>query len=140
MVPTGPRSTLSRAKLGIADRVRFLGHRDDVPKLLRAATVFCHASSWEGMSNAVLEAMALGVPSVVCDAPGVSECHVAGETGLVVAGEAEAIAAAIESLLGDAERRTSLGEAARQRVRDHYSMESNRQRFLALYAQLTGGR
>jgi glycosyltransferase involved in cell wall biosynthesis len=137
----GPnRETLkaTAAQLGVADRVRFLGHRDDVPKLLAAATVFCHASAWEGMSNAVMEAMALGVPSVVCDAPGVTECHAAGETGLVVEGDAGAIAAAIESLLGNPARRASMGEAARRRIREHYSIEANRRRFLALYADLTG--
>jgi glycosyltransferase involved in cell wall biosynthesis len=123
---------------GIADRVRFVGHRDDVPKLLRAATIFCHASSWEGMSNAVLEAMALGLPSVVCDAPGVTECHVAGETGLVVDGNVDAITAAIETLLNDRERRAAMGAAAAKRIREHYSIEANRRRFLALYAELAG--
>ena len=91
------------------------------------------------MSNAVLEAMALGLPSVVCDAPGVTECHVAGETGLVVPGDAGAIAAAIETLLSDPERRASDGQAAAaKRIREHYSMEANRRRFLALYAELAG--
>ena len=90
------------------------------------------------MSNAVLEAMALGVPSVVCDAPGVTECHAAGETGLVVEGDAGAIAGAIESLLGDPNRRVKMAEAARARIREHYSMEANRQRFLVLYAELKG--
>jgi len=136
--PERPALEALAARLGIVDRVRFLGHRDDVPKLLRAATVFCHASAWEGMSNAVMEAMALGVPSVVCDAPGVSECHVVEETGLVVAGDAGAIAAAIETLLGDPDRRTGMAEAAAKRIREHYSMEANRRRFLALYAELTG--
>ena len=118
--------------------MRFLGHRNDVPDLLRAATIFCHASSWEGMSNAVLEAMALGLASVVCDAPGVTECHVAGETGLVVDGDAGSIAAAIETLLNDPERRATMGAAAAKRIREHYSMEANRRRFLALYAELAG--
>ncbi len=122
----------------LAGRVRFLGHRDDVPKLLRAATIFCHASAWEGMSNAVLEAMALGRPSVVCDAPGVTECHVAGESGLVVKGDAGAIAGAIEALLGDSARRSAMGATAAKRIHEHYSMEANRKRFLALYSELTG--
>jgi glycosyltransferase involved in cell wall biosynthesis len=126
------------AQYGVSDRVRFLGHRDDVPKLLRAATIFVHTSAWEGMSNAVMEAMALGVPSVVCDAPGVTECHVAGETGLVVKGEVSEIAEAIDTLLTDPGRRRALGEAARKRAREHYSMEANRRRFLALYRELTG--
>ena len=71
------------------------------------------------------------------DAPGVTECHVAGATGLVVDGDAGTIAAAIEALLRDPGRRAAMGEAAAKRIREHYSMEANRQRFLALYAELT---
>ncbi len=141
IVGDGPDRTALEAmaaQYGVSDRVRFLGHRDDVPKLLRAATIFVHTSAWEGMSNAVMEAMALGVPSVVCDAPGVTECHVAGETGLVVKGEVSEIAEAIDTLLTDPGRRRALGEAARKRAREHYSMEANRRRFLALYRELTG--
>ena len=126
------------ARSGIGDRIRFWGYRNDVAPLLAAATLFVNASSWEGMSNAVLEAMALGLPSVVCDAPGVTECHVAGETGLVVPGDAGSIAAAVETLLSDPERRATMGAAAAKRIREHYSMEANRRRFLALYAELAG--
>ena len=126
------------ARSGIGERIRFWGYRSDVAPLLAAATLFVNASSWEGMSNAVLEAMALGLASVVCDAPGVTECHVAGETGLVVPGDAGAIAAAVETLLSDPERRATMGAAAAKRIREHYSMEANRRRFLALYAELAG--
>jgi glycosyltransferase involved in cell wall biosynthesis len=124
------------ARLGVADRILFWGHRSDVPALLTSATLFVNASAQEGMSNAVLEAMALGLASVVTDAPGVTECHIDGETGLVVAANASAIAEAIATLLDDPERRKRMGEAARERVRKHYSIEANRRRFLDVYARL----
>ena len=127
------------ARLGVGDRVVFWGHRSDVPKLLAAATVFVNASAWEGMSNAVLEAMALGLPSVVCDAPGVTECHIPGQTGIVAPPDADAMATAIATLLDDAGSAKRMGEAARERVRVHYSTQANRQRFLDVYARLAEG-
>lgn len=124
------------ARLGLADRVVFWGYRSDVPRLLAAATLFVNASSWEGMSNAVLEGMALGLASVVVDAPGVSECHVPGETGIVVPSDAGALAEAVAALLDDPDRRGRLGKAARARVHAHYSIEANRRRFLDVYRRL----
>jgi glycosyltransferase involved in cell wall biosynthesis len=126
------------AGLAAADRIRLLGRRGDVPAILACATIFVNASSWEGMSNAVLEGMAAGLPSVIADAPGVSECHVNGETGLVVARDAAALAAGLDRLLADPELRAGMGKAARHRVRFRYSMEANRRRYLELFAKLTG--
>lgn len=122
--------------LGLSGRIRFLGHRADVPALLSRATIFVNTSGWEGMSNAVLEAMALGLPSVVADAPGVSECHIDGETGLIVDGTPEAFADAIGSLLDDVERARALGEAARNRAESHYSIKAARQRYIDAYRLL----
>lgn len=131
----GPLQELTH-QLGLGNTVVFLGHRQDVPALLARATVFVNASAWEGMSNAVLEAMAVGLPSVVAEAPGVSECHINGETGLVVSGDALAIAAAIGRLLGDAYLQSKLGGRAREHARSHYSIEAARQRYLDVYRRL----
>ena len=122
--------------LGLADAVTFWGHRADVPRLMGRASAFAYASTWEGMSNAVLEAMALGRPSVVVDAPGVTECHVNGETGRVVARAPQAIAEVLIEFLEHPDKAAAMGEAARQRVRERYSIEANRQRFLAAYDRL----
>ena len=121
---------------GVGEMVTFWGHRSDVPQLLAASSVFANASTWEGLSNAVLEAMAVELPSVVVDAPGVAECHVNGETGLVVAANADALADGLSTLLSDSALRMRLGKAARERVRREYSAEANRKRFLALYHRL----
>jgi glycosyltransferase involved in cell wall biosynthesis len=124
------------ARLGISHRVRFWGHRTDVAQLLSSATLFVHASAWEGMSNAVLEAMALGLSSVVVDAPGVSECHLPGETALIVPAESEALASAMNALLADPALRTHMGDRARSHVQARYSIEANRRRFLEVYRRL----
>ncbi len=126
-------------RLGLDEHVCFWGRREDVACLLVMTDIFVHASAWEGLSNAVLEAMALGLPSVVADAPGVTECHESGVTGYVVDRRAETLAGKLEDLAGDRQLRQRMGEAARARVRNHYSMEANRQRYLALYQRLADG-
>ena len=136
------RQTIERtiAKLGLNRRVRLLGHRADVPQLLASATVFVHASEWEGLSNAVIEAMAAQLPSVVVNAPGVTECHEDGVTGFVVTRNEERLAERIAELLGDPGLRTRMGAAARSRVVAHYSMDANRRRYLEFYEKLSGVR
>ena len=65
-------------------RVRFLGHRKDVPRLLAAADILVLPSSYEGLPNVVLEAMRFRKPVVATAAPGTTEVVVDGETGLLV--------------------------------------------------------
>lgn len=134
--PTRAELEKTAQSAGVAQAVTFWGHRSDVPQLLAVSSVFANASTWEGLSNAVLEAMAVELPSVVVDAPGVTECHVNGETGLVVAANADALADALSTLLSDAGLRTRLGKAARERVRREYSAEANRKRFLDVYHRI----
>ena len=59
--------------LGISDRVRFLGARDDVPRLLEGADVFVMCSHREGLGLSCVEALVKGVPAVVTDVPGLSD-------------------------------------------------------------------
>lgn len=141
VVGEGPAEAELRARASasaVADRICFFGRRSDVPAILARATIFTHASSLEGMSNAVLEGMAAGLASVVADAPGVSECHHHEVTALVVAREVGALADGFKRLLTDQELRTRMGAAARARVLDSYSMEANRRKYLKLFEQLTG--
>ena len=122
--------------LGLEGNVVFLGQRSDVPALLARAHIFVNASSWEGMSNAVLEAMAMGMPSVVVDAPGVTECHEVGVTGTVVQKDATTFAAAVLAYLRDDESAEFCGRRARERVDERYSIAAVRQRYLDLYRGL----
>jgi glycosyltransferase involved in cell wall biosynthesis len=105
------------AALGLPGRVRFLGARSDVPRLLRAADVFVLSSLYEGMSVALLEAMAAGLPAVATD---VGESgRLLGETGaglLVPPRDKAALAAAIRTLLEAPERARGMGRKGEARA------------------------
>jgi GalNAc-alpha-(1->4)-GalNAc-alpha-(1->3)-diNAcBac-PP-undecaprenol alpha-1,4-N-acetyl-D-galactosaminyltransferase len=103
--------------LGIASRVDWLGYQDDPVPYLKAAKFFVLTSRFEGSPNALLEAMACGLPSVVSNAsPGPLEL-IGDDAGLVVPVEdPKATAAAIVALANDESLRTRLGEAAVKRT------------------------
>ncbi len=114
---------LSR-QLGMYSRVHFAGEQEDVRPWLAAMDVFVLASDWEGMSNALLEAMATGLPTVATAVGGTPEVVIDGVTGsLVPPHEPAALARAIERLLADFDLRQRMGNAGRERVRKHFSVE-----------------
>ena len=104
-------------ELGIASRVDWLGYLDDPISYLKAAKFFVLTSRFEGSPNALLEAMACGLASVVSDAsPGPLEL-IGDDAGLIVPAEdVEATAAAIVELADDEGLRARLGEAAVKRT------------------------
>jgi glycosyltransferase involved in cell wall biosynthesis len=123
---------------GLADRVLFLGWRDDVPSLLRAFDLFVFPSLNEGMGRALAEAMAAGLPIVASRAGGIPEVLGDGGAGLLVeAGSASALARGIETLLLDPAIRDRLGKAARERARG-YSVEMMLRKLEDLYRELLG--
>jgi glycosyltransferase involved in cell wall biosynthesis len=129
------------AQLGVGDRVRFLGRREDVPALLAACDVFCLPSLYEGSSLAVLEAMAAGIPVVSSAIGGTEELIEGGRSGLLVPpGDAKALAAALRRVLGDAELRGNLAAKARERVDDGLTREQNAERIMSVYSGLLGSR
>jgi glycosyltransferase involved in cell wall biosynthesis len=106
--------------------VRPLGFRDDPDRLLRAADLLVMPSSREGLSLAVLEAMAHGLPPVVSDGPGNPDA--VGDAGVVFpVGDVGALEQALARLTADHEERRRLGKAARVRAEQDFSLE----RFLA---------
>lgn len=128
------------AQLGIDDRVRFLGRREDVPQLLAACDVFALPSLYEGSSLAVLEAMAAGAPVVSSAIGGTDELIEDGGSGLLVPpGDAEALAAALRRLLDDPELRESLAARARERVERDLTRERMAARVTGVYRELLGG-
>jgi len=101
----------------LGPRVRFLGYRDDVPVLLRAADVFVLPSHREGMPRSILEAMMTGLPVVATDIRGAREEVAAEDTGLLVpVGDAVALAAALRRLVGDGALRARMGDSGRERA------------------------
>lgn len=127
-------------KLGLSDYIHFIGYFDHPRALLRKSSVFLYASEREGMSNAVLEAMAEGLPSVVIDAPGVSDCHKNLETGFVVDRELNSFVNAVATLLSNQDIRLKLGQNALKHVQTEFSNEKNRQRFNDFYNKKIQGK
>jgi glycosyltransferase involved in cell wall biosynthesis len=124
-------------QLGIADRVIFMGHRSDLPRILGDVTVAVLASLNEAMPNAVLEAMAAGLPVVATRVGGVPEAIEDGVTGLLVPpADAPALASAIRRLLAAPEHAIRIGQAAAHSVRACFSMERMVQATQDLYREL----
>jgi glycosyltransferase involved in cell wall biosynthesis len=109
-------------RLGIASRVRFLGHREDVPELLAACDVFVLPSRYEGLPLSVLEAMAAARPVVATAIEGTDEIVVHGETGLLVPPAApSALADGIRTVLSDPALAARMGQAGRKRACREFS-------------------
>jgi glycosyltransferase involved in cell wall biosynthesis len=126
-------------QLGICERVRFLGRREDVPQLLAACDVFALPSLYEGSSLAVLEAMAARIPIVSSAIGGTEELIEDGRSGLLVApGDPEALAAALRRVIDDPGLRESLATHARERVEAGLTREATASRVAGVYRELLG--
>jgi len=122
------------AQAGLGDSVVFTGYRPDVGELLGGSDMFVLASLEEGMPNALLEAMAAGLPCVVTAVGGNSEVVEEGRTGfLVPAGRPEAMADRIVELLRDADLRQRMGALARSRFESAFTLERMTAAFHSLY-------
>lgn len=121
LVGQGPLEERTRRlarDLGLTDSVLFAGYREDAARLCAAFDLFTLSSVHEGLSIALLEAMAAGTPAVVTDAGGLPEVVEDGVHGRVVPRrDPAALAAAIVELLSDDGLRARMGRAARKRAR-----------------------
>jgi len=115
--PSGAELRRTASALGIAGDVHFTGTVDDVRPALAAMDVFVLPSREEGMSNALMEAMAVGRPIVATDVGGNAEVLDGGRLGVLVpSDDAMALADAVLGLLDDAERAAALGRVAHECV------------------------
>ena len=122
---------------GIVSAVSFLGVRQDIPQLLSLSDVFVLPSLWEGMPNAVLEAMAVGTPVVATNVGGGPEVIIGDETGILVPSEdSDALAQAIIRLLEDPVLRQTLAEEAQRWVLENLTEEKNISAYEQLYESL----
>lgn len=130
-----------RESLPGGDRVRLLGkvRFDEICRIMQAADLFALLSRWEGLSNALLEAMACGLPSVVSDVSGMSDVVQHQTSGLVVPPDDELAAReAMATLAADPALRTRLGAEAARTVTKQYSLDLTCERLIGLYRHLTG--
>ncbi len=124
-------------KLGVADRVRFLGWRDDAAALYAAADLCLFPSRYEPLGNVVIQAWAHGLPVVAAASKGPAALIVDGEDGVLVPiDDAPALALAAKRLLADPVRRAAMAEAGKRRVSQEFSRESVVAQWKALFAEM----
>jgi glycosyltransferase involved in cell wall biosynthesis len=122
------------SSLGLNDRVEMVGFCADPAPDIRAADVVAVPSRYDGLALVLLEAMACGAAIVATQVPGSSALGAAGE--IVPTEDPRSLAAAVDRLLADPERRRFLGLAARGRVAEHYPLQRSLERNLGLWQDL----
>ncbi len=123
--------------LGCGDSIRFAGHILDMSSCYLQAGLFVLPSRGEGISNALLEANSFGIPAVASDIPGNREVIIHEQTGLLVpVNDAKALAESIVRLLRDDGSRKHMGQVARSRIIENYSIENVVNRVCALYTSM----
>jgi glycosyltransferase involved in cell wall biosynthesis len=141
LVGEGPQraefETLAR-QLGVADRVQFLGYREDRLALLRGFDVLALPSLLEGIPRCLMEAMAAGIPIIASDIPGCRDLIDAEATGLLFPpGDVDALRNGMEKLR-DAGLRATLSATARNRVVAEFSAAAMARSYSRLYQDLVG--
>jgi glycosyltransferase involved in cell wall biosynthesis len=124
-------------QLRMNDRAHFLGERPDVARLMPHFDVLWLGSGYEGQSNAIMEAMAAGVPVVATDIPGNRDLVVPEDTGyLVPVGDRAEFSRRTTWLFDDEPLRRRMGAAGRERILQHFTVEQMTARHAELYRQL----
>lgn len=123
--------------LAIADRVLFTGFRKDSDAMMGEFDVFCLASLSEGLSSAILAAMAQPLPVVATRVGGIPELVVDGSTGLLVpAGRPDKLAEALAKVLSSSSLRRRMRAAGRRRVAEHFTLRRKLEETERLYLEL----
>jgi glycosyltransferase involved in cell wall biosynthesis len=110
------------ARLGVGDRIEFVGRAPDARHLIAAADIFLLTSDHEGMPNVVLEAMSIGVPCVTTDVFGIRELIDNERTGLIATTDA-ALVTSVRALAEDPDLRKNIGRQARDVVSERFRLE-----------------
>lgn len=125
------------AALGLGDRVRFLGRRDDIADILRSAHFALHPAQGEGFSLAILEYMSAALATFVPDIPSVAQAIEHQQSGYVYPdGDVQGIAQGLAHLVDHEAERRRIGEAAALAVSTRYSLEAMNAQFRAVVAPL----
>jgi glycosyltransferase involved in cell wall biosynthesis len=120
--------------LNVQDRVKFIGHVDDVPQLLASSTFLAHTSDVEGCPNVVMEAMACGRAVIATDAGDVPALVEDGKTGFVVErGKDAKFAEQMANLISNRELCSQMGEAGRIKAEQNFGLNRFVDETLAAY-------
>lgn len=123
-------------RMGVSDRVTFLGWRDDIPEIMQVLDIFVLPSLNEGMGRVLVEAMAAGKPIVASNVGGIPDLVKDGQNGfLVKPGDVNGLSFAIEKLVDDKKMREELGKKGRA-MAGNYSVEKMVEKIDALYSSL----
>jgi glycosyltransferase involved in cell wall biosynthesis len=117
--------------IGVAERVTFLGKRQDVGRILKASDIYVHSATFDGFGIAACEAMAAGLPVIASDVPGLAQV-VDGAGVLFPVGDDVTLAREIQGLLSSPERRREMSNASRKRAQC-FSIEKTVEGYLAMY-------
>lgn len=121
-------------RLGVGQRVVFLGSRSDIPDILAATDVMALTSNYEGVANSLLEAMCVGLPVVSTDYAGVDELVTHGREGFVAPmNDPDALAAHLCRLLEDPALRREMGSCGQETIRQRFSMSAMGRNLASLY-------
>ncbi len=125
--------------LDIGECVEFVGLQSDVPAVLHRGRIATLPSRWEGMPNAILEAMACGLPCVATRVSGTEDLITHGVNGLLVEPEDyQGMAQALLALLRDPARSCAYGKAARETIEQGYALEHITEIYVKLYQRIIG--
>lgn len=132
-----PRLRRLAEELGVADRVRWVGFRHDIPAILAASDVLALVSEREGLPRSILEAMSMGVPVIGTQTRGITDA--VGDTGwLVGKHDIEALARTIDDAAADRSEVRRRGDLARQRACNKFALADVLSAYEALYAEALG--
>jgi len=125
------------AELGVNGEVKFLGVRKDIEELMVSSKIFVLPSRWEGLPMVILEAMSRGMSIIATKVGGIPELIENGKEGILISPEdSETLARAISSLLKNEELQEKLSQAAYEKVRENYSIETYSAKMLDFYGLL----
>ena len=123
--------------LGLSGKIHFAGVQPNIPEILNALDVFVLPSRSEGMPNAVLEAMACGIPVIATAVGGTPEVVEDGKSGILIASEDEPhLVQVLKELIQNHEKRLAIGIEGRRRILSHFSLKKMVSEYQALYESL----
>jgi glycosyltransferase involved in cell wall biosynthesis len=135
--PFLPQCQQLAREVGAAERIHFLGDRNDVDKVLEEAQIFVLLSRYEGLPISILEAMRAGLPVIATHVGGVPELIESGQTGfLVPSSDAQSVTECLSTLIANPELRAAMGNRGRQKYLDQFTLAMMIEKTAAVYQRV----